>query len=111
MKKMKQFLEKHQRLAIFLGIFGVIINIAFFQSINSPVLVLLMIYWVIIAAVYKIGEKFFFILALICLVLTVPPFLLNHMVLAERFSIWEFLFIVLALWQYLYLELREKFLH
>lgn len=91
-----------------LGIFGVIINIIFFQSINSPVLAILMIYWLTAGAVYKINEKFFFTLALICLILTVPPFLLNSMVLAERFSVWEFLFIILALWQWLYLELRDK---
>lgn len=108
MKKTKLFLKKYQRWAFFLGIFGVMINIAFFQSINSLVLGLLTIYWLIIAAVYKINEKFFFALALVCLVLTVPPFLLNGMILAERFSVWEFLFLILALWQWFYLELRDK---
>lgn len=108
MRKIKLFVKKYQRLAIFLGISGVILNIIFFQSTNSPVLAILMFYWLITGAVYQINEKFFFILALICLVLTVPPFLLNDLVLAERFSVWEFLFLILALWQWLYLELRDK---
>ena len=118
MRKIKQsfsaskiFLKKYQKWGISLGIIGTVFNILFFQSTNSVVLLFFLAYWLIIGVIYKISEKFFFTLALICLVLTVPPFLLNHMVLAERFSVWEFLFIVLALWQYLYLELREKFLH
>lgn len=108
MKKIKFFFKKHQRWAFLLGIFGVMLNIVFFQSTNSPVLAILMFYWLITGAVYQISENFFFILALSCLVLTVPPFLLKHMVLAERFSVWEFLFLILALCQWFYLELRDK---
>lgn len=108
MKKISFFLKKYQRLAIFLGILGVIVNIIFFQSTDSRVLIVFIIYWLIIGAIYNMSEKFFFALALICLVLTVPTFLLNGLVLAERFSVWEFLFIVLALCQWLYLELKDK---
>lgn len=104
----KLFLKKYQKLGISLGIIGTVFNILFFQSTNSLALLFFLAYWLIIGAVYQISEKFFFTLALICLVLTVPPFLLNHLVLAERFSVWEFLFIMLALWQWLYLELRDK---
>lgn len=109
-KQIKLFLKNRRRLSLILGILAVIVNIIFFQSTYSLALLLILAYWVIVGVFTRIDEKFFFKLALIFLVLAVPPFLLKQISVAERFSVWEFLFLILGLWQYFYLELREKFL-
>lgn len=101
-------MEKYQRFLFFIGIGLTIINLIFFPSTNSPALLAVMAYWIILGLFYKIKEKFFFILAIFCLILSVPPLLLKNLMWAERFSVWEFLFLILALWQWFYLELMDK---
>lgn len=115
MKKIKtlfdrktRLLAKYQWFLFFIGIGWTIINLVFSPSTNSLALLKVMVYWIILGLYYRINEKFFFVLAIICLILTVPPLLLGNLMWAERFSVWEFLFIAIALWQWLYLELRDK---
>lgn len=109
MKKIETLLEKYQWFLFSLGIGWTIINLIFFSSTNSLALLVIIIYWLTLGVIYRISEKFFFVLAIVCLILTVPPFLLKKLMWAERFSVWEFLFLCLGLWQFFYLELKEKF--
>lgn len=107
-KMIKEKLGQYRLLVISLGLGGVIVNLSFYPSVDSQALLILIFYWILIGIIYKTSEKFFFFLALLCLILTVPFFLFKNMIFAERFSVWEFLFICLGLWQYFYLEVRNK---
>src|SRR3990167_4559581 len=100
-------LKEYQKLLFSIGIGLTTVNLIFFPSTNSLALLGVMAYWIILGLYYKINEKFFFVLAIVCLILTVPPLLLKNLMWAERFSVWEFLFIALALWQWLYSELKD----
>ncbi len=108
LKMIKEKFGQYRLLFISLGLGGVIINLSFYPSVDSQTLLVLLFYWIFLGAIYKISEKFFFFLALLCLILTVPFFLFKKMIFAERFSVWEFLFICLGLWQYFYLEVRDR---
>ena len=101
-------IKKYELVLFILGIIGVSINIILIPSTNSQVLLMIIAYWMLLGIIYKTTEKFFFILALICLILSTIPFLLGNMLLAERFSVWEFLFIILGLWQWFFLQLKRK---
>lgn len=108
MNKIKQIFRKNKLLFISLGIAIVLINILFFPSTDSQVLIAIIFYWLAMGFIYQFNEKFFFALAMVFLVLTPVPFLSGNMLLAERFSVWEFLFIILGLWQWFFLQLKRK---
>jgi len=97
---MSKFLSKYKIQVFCVGVIALLFHVIFFQSINSIVLLPFLFYWIFLGIVYKISEKYFFGLALIFLVLSVPPFLFGNMELAERLSVWEFLFLILGLWQW-----------
>ncbi len=95
-----------------IGVIGLILHVIYFQSVNSLMILPFFFYWIVIGILYKLDERYFFGIALFFLVLSVPPFLLGHMVLAERLSVWEYLFLVLGLWQWflfdVLLNIRKK---
>lgn len=100
MKNMSKFLKKKKILFLSVGIIALFLHVIFFQSVNSVMILPFLLYWIVIGIFYKLNEKYFFGIALVFLVLSVPPFLTGHMVLAERLSVWEYLFLVLGLWQW-----------
>lgn len=100
MKNRLAFLKKNKILALGVGIIALFLHVILFQSINSLMILPFLFYWIIIGILYKLDERYFFGIALFFLVLSVPPFLLRHMVIAERLSVWEFLFLILGLWQW-----------
>lgn len=100
MKRIGDVFRKHKRVFFAIGIIGLFVHIILFESINSTMLVPFLIYWMFLGIVYKLNEKYFFGLALFFLILSVPPFLFGKLVLAERFSVWEYLFLVMGLWQW-----------
>lgn len=100
MKEIVNKIKKHKGKAIFLGILGLFLHVLFFQSINSIMILPFLCYWLLLGIILKFSEKYFFSIAIFFLVLSVPPFLLGNVDLAERLSVWEFLFLVLGLWQF-----------
>lgn len=88
-----------------IGVIGLIVHIAFFQSINSIMLLPFLFYWFLLGAIYRLNDKYFFGIALLFLILSIPPFLLGYKELAERLSVWEFLFLILGLWQWFIFEI------
>lgn len=97
---MSIFLNKNKIPVLCAGIIALFLHVIFFQSINSLMILPFLFCWIIIGIFYKLDEKYFFGIAIFFLVLSVPPFLLGHIVLAERLSVWEFLFLILGLWQW-----------
>lgn len=100
MKGLRDIFKKGKVFFFAIGIIGLFLNIILFQSINSIMLLPFIFYWIFLGIRYKLDERYFFGIALFFLVLSVPPFLLGHMTLAERLSVWEFLFLILGLWQW-----------
>lgn len=105
MQRLIQIFTKNNKKPFIVGIIGIFVNIIFFQSINSIMLLPFLLYWILLGIFYKLDEKYFFGLALFFLILSVFPFLQGDFVLAEKFSVWEFLFLILGLWQWLLLEI------
>lgn len=106
---LKKYLARHRKFLFALGIGTTFFDIIFLPATNSPVLLVILAYWLFLGFYYKISEKAFFILALISLVFSIPFFLFNNIVYAERFSVWQFLFLCLALGQFAFLEVWQKF--
>lgn len=100
MKNISKYLKKNKIRVIFVGIIAVFLHVIYFQSVNSLMILPFLFYWIAIGILCKLDERYFFGIALFFLVLSVPPFLLGHIELAERFSVWEFLFLILGLWQW-----------
>src|SRR3989344_3807798 len=100
MKNLSNFIKKNKIQFLSIGIVALFLHVIFFQSINSLMILPILFYWIVIGILCKLDERYFFGIALLFLVLSVPPFLLGHMVLAERLSVWEFLFLILGLWQW-----------
>ena len=100
MKNKIKYLKKNKNLFLCIGMVALFLHVIFFQSINSLMILPFLFYWIFIGILYKLEEKYFFGIAIFFLVLSVPPFLLGHIVLAERLSVWEFLFLILGLWQW-----------
>ena len=100
MKNMSKFLKKNKILVLSVGMIALFLHVIFFQSINSIMILPFLFYWIVIGIFYKLDERYFFGIAIFFLVLSIPPFLLGHIVLAERLSVWEFLFLILGLWQW-----------
>lgn len=100
MQNTLKFLKKHKVLSICLGIGALFLHVIFLQSINSLMILPFLFYWIAIGIIYTLNEKYFFSVAILFLILSVPPFLLGNMELAERLSVWEFLFLILGLWQW-----------
>lgn len=105
MKNVPKFLNKNRTLLLFLGIVALFIHVALFQSINSFMILPFLLYWIIIGIFYKLDEKYFFGIAIFFLVLSVPPLLFGNLELSEKFSVWEFLFLILGLWQWVFLQM------
>lgn len=103
---------ENRNILLVIGIIGLFLHVIYFQSVNSLMILPFLFYWIVIGILYKLNERYFFGIALFFLVLSVPPFLLGHMVLAERLSVWEFLFLILGLWQWflfdVILNIRKK---
>lgn len=97
MKKILEIIKKNEKIFIAIGCLGLLLHLWFFQSINSIMLVPFMLYWLFLGFFYKLNEKYFFGIALFFLVLTVPFFLLGQFALAEKMSVWEFLFLIMGL--------------
>jgi len=112
MKNLSNFIKKNKIQFLSIGIVALFLHVIFFQSINSLMILPILFYWIVIGILCKLDERYFFGIALLFLVLSVPPFLLGHMVLAERLSVWEFLFLILGLWQWflfdILLNIRRK---
>lgn len=100
MKRLRDIFKKSKAFFFTIGIIGLFLNIILFQSINSIMLLPVILYWIFLGIRYKLDERYFFGIALLFLVLSVPPFLTGHMVIAERLSVWEYLFLILGLWQW-----------
>lgn len=99
------FVKKKKRIFVTMGIIAVFIDIFLFPSTQSLLLLIISLYWISLSVVYKLHEKFFFGIALVFLVLTVPPFVIEHFTLAERISVWMYLFLILGLIQWMILEI------
>lgn len=100
MKNMSIFLNKYKIPVLCAGIIALFLHVIFFQSINSLMILPFLFSWIIIGIFYKLDEKYFFGIAILFLVLSVPPLLLGNTIIAERLSVWEFLFLILGLWQW-----------
>lgn len=98
-KQLKKGLIKFKLLLLLLGGAALFGQLLFFQSTDSLLLIFISLFWFILGLLYRFDEKYFFALAIVFLVLTVPPFLLGNYTLAEKFSVWQFLFLTLGLWQ------------
>lgn len=91
-----------------IGVIGLVLHVIFFQSINSLMILPFLFYWMFLGIIYKLNEKYFFGIALVFLTLSLPPFLLGNLDLAEKLSVWEYLFLVLGLTQWLFFDLLFK---
>ncbi len=108
MKKSKQIIKKGKKIFIFAGVLGLVLHIILFQSINSLFILPILFYWFFLGVVYRFHEKVFFSIALFFLVLTPFAFLLNQFSLAEKFSVWEILFLLLGLTKWLLFDILFK---
>lgn len=105
MKNISVFLNKNKIPVLASGIIALFLHVIFFQSINSLMILPFLFSWIIIGIIYKLDEKYFFGIAIFFLVLSVPPLLLGKIFLSERLSVWEFLFLILGLWQWVFLQI------
>lgn len=101
MKNLSIFFHHNTILLFAIGIVGLVVHIIFFQSINSVLLLPFLFYWLLLGVIYKFSEKCFFIIALVFLIASVVPFLLGNLELAEKLSVWQYLFVILGLIQWL----------
>ncbi|SRR5258708_3699104 len=101
MKNIAKFLNKKKLQVYCVGIVALFLHVLFFQSVNSLMILPFLFYWIVIGILCKIDERFFFGIALVFLTLSVPPFLQGNLDLAEKLSIWEYLFLVLGVTQWL----------
>lgn len=105
MKRLRDIFKKSKTFFFTIGIIGLFLNIILFQSINSIMLLPFIFYWIFLGIRYKLDEKYFFGIAIFFLILSVPPLLFGNLELSEKFSVWEFLFLVLGLWQWVFLQM------
>ena len=113
MKNLLEFTEKNNKILFGIGILILIVHIVLFQSINSVFLAPPILYWILLGIIYRLNEKYFFGIALCFLIFSVPPLLIGKLDLAEKFSVWEYLFLVLGLFQWfifdIFLPMRKKY--
>lgn len=105
MQRLIQIFTKNKNKPFIIGIVGIFVNILLFQSINSIMLIPFLFYWIFLGIFYRLDEKYFFKLALFFLVLSIFPLIQKDLVLAEKFSVWEYLFLILGLWQWVFLQM------
>jgi len=96
-KEFKKSLLKFRFLAFLLGGIGLLLDIIFSQSVDVIPQMVIVLFWLILAWLYRLSEKIFFAMAVIFLILTPIPLIFENKILAEKFAVWEFLFIGLGL--------------
>lgn len=109
MKVISSYLKRHKTKAIGIGALGLLLHVIFFQSINSIMILPFLFYWMLLGIVFRFSEKYFFGIALFFLIISVPPFLFGNVELAERLSVWEFLFLILGFWQFFLFDILATY--
>ncbi|CAN5194789.1 hypothetical protein BH11PAT1_BH11PAT1_0100 [soil metagenome] len=101
MKKIRDVLKNNKKYLIGIGVLGLLFHIYYFQSINSVMILPVFFYWMFLGITYRFSEKYFFGIALIFLLFVPIFFLQNNFSLAEKLSVWEFIFLILGLTQWI----------
>lgn len=105
MKRILSSFQKNKKIYLTVGAVCIFAEILFGRGSNSLLLLILLLYWMFLGVVYRLDEKYFFAFAIFFLILSVIPFLLGNYTLAEGISVWEFLFLILGLCQWVFLGL------
>jgi len=96
-KEFKKSLLKFRFLAFLLGGIGLLLDIIFSQSVDVIPQMVIVLFWLILAWLYRLSEKIFFAMAVIFLILTPIHLIFGREILAEKLAVWGFLFIGLGL--------------
>jgi len=87
---------------------GGIINLVIVLYYNTPpdvILLLIIIFWLIVGKLYALKDQLFIILAICFLILTPFPLFFDNQPLANRFAIWQFIYIIIAIGNWIFSEL------
>lgn len=107
-KDISIFVKKYIIFFVCLGVAGIVVSLKISQGVSTPLLLLLFFYWALLGILLLFTEKIFFGVSLVFLILSTFPYLSNNFVLAQKLSVWMYMFLLLGLTQGFCKEIFSK---
>lgn len=110
MNKILSFIEKYKMQLATIFIAALLIDAFMLQFINDLVVLFLLSYWIFISWLYGWQSRFIVLLGIIMLLPSALFFIIKVPAIAEKFSLWAYIFFTTAVFKEILIRIKEKWL-